>query len=90
MIASPRYRSGFCTACQRPMKRKITGFDKDDESHWRAILECGHRQHVRHDPPLTSRSWVLTTAGRASRLGLELDCKRCDEDSAAETSTLND
>src|SRR5690349_7654797 len=42
------------------MKRKITGFDKDDENHWRAILECGHPQHVRHDPPLSSRPWVLT------------------------------
>jgi hypothetical protein len=62
------------------MKRAITGFEKDDEGHWRAILDCGHRQHVRHDPPLTNRVWVLTQAGRDSRLGLELDCKRCDED----------
>ena len=37
------------------MKQKITGFDKDDEDHWRAVLECGHRQHVRHDPPMTTR-----------------------------------
>ena len=62
------------------MKQKITGFDRDDEHHWRAILACGHRQHVRHDPPLTTRDWVLTEEGRASRLGLELDCKRCDEE----------
>ena len=72
------------------MKRKITGFDKDDESHWRAILECGHQQHVRHDPPLNSRSWVLTEEGRASRIGFKLDCKRCDEESDKEKSTLND
>jgi hypothetical protein len=63
------------------MKQKITDFDKDDEDHWRAILSCGHRQHVRHDPPLTTRTWVLTPEGRASRIGLELDCKRCDEES---------
>jgi uncharacterized protein DUF3565 len=63
-----------------PMKQAITGFEKDDEGHWRAILDCGHRQHVRHDPPLTERSWVLTQEGRDSRLGLELDCKRCDEE----------
>lgn len=62
------------------MKQKITGFDKDDDDHWRAILECGQRQHLRHDPPLTTRTWVLTDAGRASRLGFELDCKRCDEE----------
>jgi hypothetical protein len=62
------------------MKHKIVGFNQDDESHWRVELDCGHFQHVRHDPPLTSRPWVLTEEGRASRLGLELDCKRCDEE----------
>jgi hypothetical protein len=66
------------------MKQKITGFDKDDEDHWRAILECGHRQHLRHDPPLTTREWVLTDEGRASRLGFELDCKRCEEEDVAD------
>jgi hypothetical protein len=66
------------------MKQPITGFDKDDEGHWRAILKCGHAQHVRHDPPLTSRLWVLSAGDRASRLGLELDCKRCDEESDKE------
>lgn len=64
------------------MKQKIAGFDKDDEDHWRAILECGHRQHLRHDPPLTSREWVLTGEGRASRLGFELNCKHCDQELA--------
>jgi hypothetical protein len=62
------------------MKQKITGFDKDDEDHWRAILECGHRQHVRHDPPLRTRHWVLTLAGRNSRVGIELDCQLCDQE----------
>jgi hypothetical protein len=66
--------------CGKVMKHVITGFEKDDENHWRAILDCGHRQHVRHDPPLTTRTWVLTEEGRASRLGFELDCKRCDEE----------
>ena len=63
------------------MKQKITGFEKDEEDHWRAILECGHRQHVRHNPPLTTRAWVLTPDGRNSRVGFKLDCKRCDEES---------
>ena len=62
------------------MLRKITGFEKDDEDHWRAILECGHRQHVRHDPPLTTREWVNSDEGRAARLGFELNCKRCEAD----------
>ncbi|HKP46234.1 MAG TPA: DUF3565 domain-containing protein [Pyrinomonadaceae bacterium] len=71
------------------MKRKIVGFEKDDENHWRAILQCDHRQHVRHDPPLTSRDWVLTKAGRASRLGLELNCKRCDDEAIPLTNDSN-
>jgi phage protein U len=35
---------------------------------------------------MTTRTWVLTAEGRASRIGFELDCKRCDEESAAEVS----
>jgi hypothetical protein len=62
------------------MDRKIIGFDHDDEGHWRARLECGHYQHVRHDPPLRIREWVLTQEGRTSRLGFELECKKCDDD----------
>ena len=68
------------TPGERAMKRIIKGFEKDDEDHWRAILDCDHRQHVRHDPPLVTRTWVLTPEGRDSRLGMELDCKRCDEE----------
>ena len=66
------------------MKQTIIDFDQDDEHHWRAILACGHRQHLRHDPPMTNRPWVLSEGGRASRIGFELDCKRCDEESASD------
>jgi hypothetical protein len=62
------------------MKSKITGFDQDDEGHWRAKLECSHYQHVRHDPPLRVREWVLTEEGRDSRIGANVDCRKCDED----------
>lgn len=55
------------------MKRKIVAFDKDEENDWRAELDCGHFQHVRHQPPLISREWVLTEAGRREKLGAELD-----------------
>lgn len=61
------------------MKRKINGFGKDGEGDWRAKLECGHFQHVRHKPPLISREWVLTEAGRREKLGEQLNCKKCDE-----------
>lgn len=64
------------------MKQKIVGFDLDDESHWRAELACGHHQHVRHEPPLRTRLWVLTEDGRSAMIGVELECKKCDEDEA--------
>ncbi|HEY8559237.1 MAG TPA: DUF3565 domain-containing protein [Pyrinomonadaceae bacterium] len=66
------------------MKRKITGFDKDDEGDWRAALDCGHFQHVRHKPPLVSREWVLTEAGREGKIGAELECKKCGEKKPAD------
>jgi hypothetical protein len=61
------------------LKRKIVGFHQDEQQHWVADLECGHQQHVRHDPPLTMRPWVLKPEGRESRTGIEMDCKNCDE-----------
>jgi hypothetical protein len=70
------------------MNRRIRKFEKDDEGHWRAELECGHFQHVRHDPPMTTREWVLTEEGRASRIGYELDCRMCDEERAGTGSTF--
>jgi hypothetical protein len=33
------------------MERLIVGFHQDEEKHWVAQLECGHNQHVRHQPP---------------------------------------
>ncbi len=56
---------------------KITGFHQDDAGDWVAELECGHQQHVRHDPPWTLRPWVLTEEGRGQFLGRELPCKLC-------------
>jgi tellurite resistance-related uncharacterized protein len=60
------------------MQRPIVGFRLDDAGDWTAMLECGHAQHVRHDPPFVNRPWVTTEDGRASRLGVMLDCVRCD------------
>lgn len=65
------------------MKRCITGFHRDEESHWVAELECGHNQHVRHDPPWQSRPWTESEAGRRGMLGALLECRLCDEEAAA-------
>ncbi|WP_420597785.1 DUF3565 domain-containing protein [Neptuniibacter sp.] len=67
------------------MKQAITGYHKDEEEHWVAELNCGHFQHVRHNPPWTSRPWVITKEGRDDMLGLELKCKKCDEDAPRDT-----
>ncbi len=61
------------------MKQKIIGFDQDDSLDWRAQLACGHYQHVRHNPPLATREWVLSETGRAAKIGETLECRKCDE-----------
>ena len=60
------------------MNQSITGYHKDEEDDWVAELQCGHFQHVRHNPPFVNRPWVITGAGRDSMLGHELNCKKCD------------
>lgn len=61
------------------MDQRIIGFHQDELHDWVAELECGHNQHVRHDPPWINRPWVVTPEGRASVLGRVLKCKKCDE-----------
>jgi hypothetical protein len=60
------------------MGRGVTGFHQDAEGHWVAELECGHNQQVRHDPPWDERPWVTTPEVRATRLGMRLNCVKCD------------
>ena len=66
-------------ACAASMKQKIIGFNRDGNSDWRAKLGCGHYQHVRHNPPLATREWVLNETGRAAKIGEALECRKCDE-----------
>lgn len=60
------------------MERTVTGFDQDEVADPVALLDCGHRQHVRHEPPFINRPWVTTEEGRNSMLGTRLNCVRCD------------
>jgi len=69
--ASPNDQDAF-------VERRISGYHQDEEGHWVAELECGHRQHVRHNPPWVNRPWVTTEEGRTAALGTTLDCKKCD------------
>ena len=60
------------------MRRVIEDFVEDDAGDWVAVLDCLHRQHVRHDPPFRSAAWVLDDASRRERVGGALDCPLCD------------
>lgn len=60
------------------LKQEITGFHQDESLDWVAELACGHHQHVRHNPPWTSRPWVTTAEGRLSMIGRKLACIKCD------------
>jgi len=60
------------------MQRAITGFHADEHGDWVAELECGHQQHVRHQPPFILRPWVVTAEGRRRMLGARLECVMCD------------
>ncbi len=60
------------------MKSTITGFVQDAQGAWVAHLSCGHRQHVRHDPPWRTRPWVLTAEGRQAKIGAALECPECE------------
>lgn len=58
--------------------RRIVGFVLDEVGDWVALLECHHRQHVRHRPPFRVAPWVEDDAQRAQRVGATLDCPLCD------------
>jgi tellurite methyltransferase len=60
------------------VRRRIVGFEVDDLGDWVALLDCHHRQHVRHQPPFRLAPWVHDEAERARRVGTMLDCPLCD------------
>jgi hypothetical protein len=57
--------------------RKIVGFHMDENRDWVAELECGHKKHVRNDPPYTDHHWVTTSQGRNDHIGQEFTCSAC-------------
>jgi tellurite methyltransferase len=57
--------------------RRILGFERDASDAWIARLDCGHRRHVRHRPPLSDYPWIADADGRAARIGAAIECERC-------------
>ncbi len=66
------------------MLQAMIGFHLDEEQHWVADLACGHSQHVRHNPPWQNRPWVMTPEGRAEKLGVQLNCLKCEDNNLNE------
>ncbi|MBA6225503.1 DUF3565 domain-containing protein [Colwellia sp. MB02u-18] len=64
------------------MLQAIIDYHLDDENHWVARLECGHFQHVRHQPPFINRPWVVNKATRHAMLGQQLNCIKCEHGAA--------
>jgi tellurite resistance-related uncharacterized protein len=71
------------------VQRPIVGFGRDAEDDWFVELSCGHRRHVRHRPPFFNRPWVTTEAGRNAKLGVALDCVRCDRFELPDSARLS-
>ena len=67
------------------MKQAIINYHQDEANDWVAELECGHYQHIRHNPPWINRVWAITPQGRKSKLGHQLNCKKCDEGAPKDT-----
>jgi len=59
------------------MKRKILSFETDQDKEWRVVLDCGHRRHLRHDPPRETRPRLDDPEARQAVVGRRIECGRC-------------
>lgn len=60
------------------MLRRIVDFAIDEVGDWAAVLDCHHRQHIRHRPPLRPAPWIDDAGERGRRIGTTLNCPLCD------------
>jgi tellurite resistance-related uncharacterized protein len=61
--------------------RKMLSFARDESNTgggaWTVLLDCGHRRHVCHRPPLSSYPWIDDVDARARAIGERIECERC-------------
>ena len=55
----------------------VNGFEQDEVGDWVMLLSCGHRQHVRHQPPFINRPWAVSEEGRRQHLDMVVTCTQC-------------
>ncbi|WDG92953.1 DUF3565 domain-containing protein [Pseudomonas chlororaphis] len=74
---------------RNPDKRNLTpgptvvGFHQDEDGHWVVELSCGHTQHLRHQPPWQSRTWILDPRKRREKIGQPFACGWCAQGSVS-------
>ncbi len=61
----------------RIVPRTIVAFTRDQANEHVAWLDCGHRRHIRHRPPLSSYPWIDDEHERTAHLGASIECGRC-------------
>jgi tellurite methyltransferase len=54
----------------------MLSFSRDGDA-WVAQLDCGHRRHIQHRPPLSSYPWIDDSDARAAHVGQPIECGRC-------------
>lgn len=57
--------------------RTIVELSREAEAEVILGLDCGHRRHVRHRPPLSEHPWVLDDSSSEARVGGSIECLRC-------------
>jgi tellurite resistance-related uncharacterized protein len=58
--------------------RQILSIEPESADSVVATLDCGHRRHIRHRPPLESHPWILDPVARVARVGQRIECGRCE------------
>lgn len=60
------------------IERRIVDIEEESPGAAVASLDCGHRRHILHRPPLASNAWVLDPEQRKARIGQPIECGRCE------------
>ncbi|MEM9459869.1 MAG: DUF3565 domain-containing protein [Myxococcota bacterium] len=62
-----------------PVVRTIVALGREGPDAVVLELDCGHRRHVRHRPPLSDAPWVADEQAAWSRVGQSIECLRCEQ-----------